>query len=157
LLSKWRRTCGSGFTREKASTEISWQRNSAAHQFDGLLLARRQDLGLTSTTSSSFWLYTLVAMRTLNLGSFSRISRHGQGVANFHRLLEAHLLAQVDGARARQVQATAALISAPLNMPWAMRSRNMLLAANSASRCTGLWSPDIAANSWMSRSSTDFL
>ena len=31
--------------------------------------------------------------------------------------------------------ATAALISAPLNMPWAMRSLNMVAAANSGSRC----------------------
>ena len=51
---------------------------------------------------------------------------------------------------------TAALISAPLNMPWAMRSLKGVPAANSASRWTGLRSPDMAANSWMSRSSTRF-
>ncbi|MCY1465449.1 hypothetical protein D9M71_835920 [compost metagenome] len=51
-------------------------------------------------------------------------------------------------------QAMAALISAPVNMPWAMRSLNRVPAAYSASRCTGLRSPETAANSWMWRSST---
>ncbi len=39
-------------------------------------------------------------------------------------------------------------------MPWAMRSLNDVVAANSASRCTGLWSPDTSAKAAMVASVT---
>ncbi len=41
-----------------------------------------------------------------------------------------------------------------VSMPWAMRPLNMVGLANSSSRCTGLVSPEMPANSTMSASVT---
>ena len=82
-----------------------------------------------STTCLPAWLNTRVAMRTRFFGSFEDFQFDLQVVAELDRTGEAQGLAEIDGAWAGSTVAIAALIRAPLSMPWAMRSLNWVVAA----------------------------